>query len=139
MPRWAQAAKWVLSAMSGRASVREYGFKDAPARGDVIWLDFDPQAGHKQRGLRPALVLSDQRYNLRSGLALNCPVSSQHKPYPFVVALPADLLEKPSWVLGDQIKSVDWRERRASFIAAAPADAMLRVTAFAIGLVRGAN
>jgi len=60
-----------------------------PDAGDLIWLTFDPQAGHEQAGRRPALVLSPKSYNQRSGLALICPVTSQIKGYSFEVQLPA--------------------------------------------------
>lgn len=84
----------------------------APDRGDLVWLDFNPQAGHEQAGKRPALVLSPKAYNAKTGLALICPVTSQKKGYPFEVALPAGLKVR-GVVLSDQIKSLDWRVRRA--------------------------
>lgn len=83
-----------------------------PERGDVVWLQFDPQAGHEQAGKRPALVLSPSAYNGRVGLALLCPITSQRKGYPFEVALPAGMRVQ-GVVLADQIKSLDWRIRRA--------------------------
>lgn len=60
-----------------------------PARGDVVWLTFNPQAGHEQAGRRPALVLSPSSYNRKVGLAIFCPITSQVKGYPFEVAIPA--------------------------------------------------
>ena len=108
-----------------------------PQRGDVVWIDFDPQAGHEQAGRRPALILSDKKYNGRSSLVVLCPITSQHKPYPFIVALPPALLPKESYVLADQVKSLDWRQRNASFITKAPANSVEEVTAFAEGIVRG--
>jgi mRNA interferase MazF len=83
-----------------------------PERGDVVWLQFDPQAGHEQAGKRPALVLSPSAYNDRVGLALLCPITSQRKGYPFEVALPSGM-KVEGVVLVDQIKSLDWRVRRA--------------------------
>jgi mRNA interferase MazF len=83
-----------------------------PARGDLVWLQFDPQAGHEQAGHRPALVISSSAYNRRVGLAVCCPVTSQVKGYPFEVVLP-DGLGVQGAVLSDQIKSLDWRVRRA--------------------------
>ncbi|MGZ8172778.1 MULTISPECIES: type II toxin-antitoxin system PemK/MazF family toxin [Methylobacter] len=62
--------------------------KYAPERGDIVWLTFDPQAGHEQAGRRPALVLSPKAYNTKTSLALICPITSQTKGYPFEVALP---------------------------------------------------
>ena len=83
-----------------------------PARGDLVWLEFNPQAGHEQAGHRPALVLSPQEYNRRVGLALVCPVTSQVKGYPFEVVLPSGLPISGA-VLSDQMKSLDWKARRA--------------------------
>ena len=108
-----------------------------PHRGDVVWIDFDPQVGREQAGRRPALILSDKKYNGRSSLVVLCPITSQFKPYPFIVALPPTLLPKESYVLADQIKSLDWRQRNASFITKAPASSVEEVTAFAVGIVQG--
>jgi len=86
-----------------------------PDRGDIVWMVFDPQAGHEQSGRRPALIVSSKEYNGKRGLALLCPVTSKVKGYPFEVALP--LCAKVSGaVLCDQIKSADWRARKAKFI-----------------------
>ena len=87
-----------------------------PAQGDLVWLDFNPQAGHEQRGRRPAMVLSPVEYNKRIGLALVCPITSQLKGYPFEVPLPEGL-PIAGVVLSDHLKSQDWRARRAEFIA----------------------
>lgn len=91
----------------------------APARGDIVWLDFSPQAGHEQAGRRPALVVSPESYNRKVGLALFCPVTNQVKGYPFEVPLPAGLGVTGA-VLSDQLKSLDWRARRAELICRAP-------------------
>ncbi len=90
-----------------------------PGRGDVVWLSFTPQAGHEQAGRRPALVLSPRSYNEKSSLALLCPVTSRVKDYPFEVTLPA---EGPvtGVVLADQVKSLDWRARKARLASQAP-------------------
>lgn len=87
-----------------------------PEGGDLIWLTFDPQAGREQAGRRPALVLSPKIYNVRSGLALACPITSQLKGYPFEVAIPAGH-DLTGVILADHVKSVDWRARRAERIA----------------------
>jgi mRNA interferase MazF len=87
-----------------------------PAQGDVVWLDFSPQAGHEQGGRRPALILSPTSYNKRIGLALVCPLTKQAKGYPFEVELPPGL-PVAGVVLSDHMKSQDWRARRAEFIA----------------------
>ena len=81
-----------------------------PERGDVVWLDFSPTAGHEQSGHRPALVLSPASYNARSGLMLCCPITSKVKPYPFVVPILGGS-EVAGAVLADQLRSMDWRAR----------------------------
>jgi len=83
-----------------------------PDVGDVVWISFDPQAGHEQAGHRPALVLSPAGYNASSSLIVCCPMTSRIKPYPFVVIAS---LDPPSVVLADQAKSLDWRARGARF------------------------
>ena len=93
-----------------------------PDRGDVVWVSFSPQAGREQAGRRPALVLSAAAYNVRVGLALCCPITRQAKGYPFEVLVPAGL-DVQGVVLADQIKNLDWRARRASFICRFPASA----------------
>lgn len=90
-----------------------------PDAGDIVWLAFAPQAGHEQAGRRPALVLSPRVYNRKSGLALFCPITSTRKGYPFEIGLPATG-EVTGVVLADQIKSLDWRSRRARFVCSAP-------------------
>ncbi len=91
----------------------------------------------EQAGRRPALVLSDRQYNERSELMVLCPITSQYKPYPFVVALPEALLSKPSYVLSDQVKSLDWKKRNVTFIKEAPDKVLAEVTVFACGIVAG--
>ena len=84
-----------------------------PEAGDIVMLDFDPQVGREQAKRRPALVLTDQRYNRASGLAVVCPLTSKRKPYPF--ALPITVDEVEGAVLVDQLKSLDWLGRSAKF------------------------
>jgi len=86
----------------------------APERGDLVWLSFAPQAGREQSGRRPALVLSPKRYNEKTSLAIVCPITSQVKGYPFEVELVSTSIH--GVILADQVKSLDWRERRAEFI-----------------------
>jgi len=81
-----------------------------PDTGDIVWLQFDPQAGHEQAGHRPALVLSPAAYNKMRGMMICCPMTSQIKSYPFEVVVSRT---PPSVVLSDQIKSLDWKAREA--------------------------
>jgi mRNA interferase MazF len=90
-----------------------------PARGDIVWLHFSPQKGHEQAGRRPALVISPRPYNQKVGLGLFCPITSQIKGYPFEVTLPPDI-GVAGVVLSDQVKSLDWRARKAKRIAKVP-------------------
>ncbi len=99
-----------------------------PNRGDLIWLQFNPQAGHEQSGRRPALVVSPQVYNEKVGLALCCPVTTRIKGYPFEVLLPEGVPVTGA-VLSDQIKSLDWRVRRAELIARVPGGVVVDVLA----------
>lgn len=97
-----------------------------PERGDVVWISLDPQAGHEQKGRRPALVLSPGAYNGRVGLALLCPITNQVKGYPFEVALP-ESLAVTGVVLADQVKSLDWTVRQCTRICTIPDAAVVQV------------
>lgn len=90
-----------------------------PERGDVVWVTFNPQAGHEQAGRRPALVLSPAAYNGKTNLAILCPVTSQVKGYPFEVAIPAGLAVG-GVILSDQAKSLDWQARQAELACRLP-------------------
>ena len=81
-----------------------------PDAGDIVWLHFDPQAGHEQSGRRPALVLTSARYNGARGMAICCPMTTKIKGYVFEVVI-SD--RPPSAILADQIRSLDWRARWA--------------------------
>jgi len=83
-----------------------------PSRGDIVWLQFNPQAGSEQAGYRPALVISPKSYNGRVGLAVFCPLTTRVKGYPFEVELPPGRKAEGA-VLADQVKSLDWRVRNA--------------------------
>ena len=107
---------------------------EAPARGDLVWLEFNPQAGSEQAGRRSALVISPKSYNRKVGLALVCPVTSQVKGYPFEVELPAGA-EAQGVVLCDQLKSLDWRARGAKRFGSVPDTVMEEVTARILPLV----
>ena len=105
-----------------------------PARGDFVWLEFNPQSGHEQAGHRPALVLSPVEYNRLVGLALFCPATTQVKGYPFEVAIPPGLKIK-GVVLSDQVKSLDWKARKARLIGRASPEFMAEVLAKAATLL----
>lgn len=89
-----------------------------PGAGDLVWITFNPQAGREQRGRRPGLILSPRSYNERAGLALACPVTSHVKGYPFEVRLPEDGVITGA-ILTDHVRSLDWRQRDAEFVAVA--------------------
>src|SRR5919206_1575948 len=93
-----------------------------PDSGDIVWITFNPQAGHEQAGRRPALVLSPAAYNGKVSLAILCPITSQIKGYPFEVVIPAGL-EISGAILSDQVKSLDWKARKAEFRGKLPAAA----------------
>jgi len=97
-----------------------------PDRGEVVWITLAPHAGHEQAGRRPAVVLSPAAYNAKVGLALMCPITSRSKGYPFEVILPVGLPVTGA-VLSDQVKSLDWRARRAKRICALPPLAVLEI------------
>jgi len=90
-----------------------------PERGDAVWINFNPQAGHEQAGKRPALVVSPASYNGRVGLAWLCPITNKIKGYPFEVNIP-DGLAVTGAILSDQIKSLDWRARNVAFLCRLP-------------------
>jgi mRNA interferase MazF len=96
-----------------------------PEAGDIVYLDFDPQVGREQAKRRPALVLTDIRYNRASGLAVVCPLTSKRKPYPF--ALPITLGQVEGAVLVDQLKSLDWSGRHAELHSKASAALLAKV------------
>jgi len=90
--------------------VKEY----SPERGDIVWLNFNPQSGHEQKGKRPAVVISPKEYNEKVGLALFCPITSKAKNYPFEVNIVNKKVD--GVILSDQIKSLDWKTREIEFI-----------------------
>ena len=106
-----------------------------PDRGQLIWLTFNPQAGHEQSGRRPALVLSPATYNGKAGLVLVCPVTSQQKGYPFEVLIPSGL-PLAGVVLADQLRSLDWRAREAALICRAPDSVIAEALAKASALLQ---
>ena len=97
-----------------------------PHPGDIVWLTFDPAAGHEQAGSRPALVVSRQSFNRRTGFAWFCPITSQVKGYPFEVRLPPGSATTGA-ILTDQCRSLDWRARHARYKDHVSSDVLLRV------------
>lgn len=97
-----------------------------PDAGDIVWLNFTPHAGHEQAGRRPALVLSPASYNEKTSLMICCPMTTQIKNYPFEVIIEGT---PASAVLADQVRSLDWRRRRAAHKGAATAEELAEVRA----------
>ena len=97
-----------------------------PDAGDLVWLTFDPQAGHEQRGRRPALILSPRVYNSKARLAIACPITSQVKGYPFEVPLPSGGAIV-GVVLADDVKNLDWQARKVVFETKVPAEVLTEV------------
>jgi mRNA interferase MazF len=96
-----------------------------PARGDIVWLNFTPQAGHEQKAKRPALVISPIEYNQKVGLAIFCPIMKHKKGYPFEVEIQAKKIK--GVVLSDHLKNLDWRVREIEFILKSPATVLQKV------------
>ena len=88
-----------------------------PDRGDIVWVDFNPQRGYEQSGRRPAITISPAVYNRRVGLGLFCPITSRIKGFPFEVRIKGSVVD--GVILADQVKSFDWRRRRISFVETA--------------------
>jgi mRNA interferase MazF len=103
-----------------------------PDAGDIVWLNFTPQAGHEQAGHRPAVVLSPAAYNGKTSLMLCCPMTTQIKNYPFEVVIAGTA---PSAVLADQVKSLDWRIRKATRKGAVSAEELAEVRAKLLTLI----
>ena len=91
-----------------------------PDIGDVVWLEFDPQSGHEQAGHRPAVVLTPSSYNSKTSFIVCCPLTTQIKGYPFEVV--TEVSGVRSVILSDQVKSLNWRTRKAKFKGKVPID-----------------
>jgi mRNA interferase MazF len=100
--------------------------KYIPERGDIVWLNFNPQTGHEQKVRRPAIVISPKEYNEKVNLALFCPITSKDKKYPFEVKLKNKRID--GVVLSDQVKSLDWTKRNIEYIGKATTDESNEVT-----------
>jgi len=105
-----------------------------PSRGDIIWLNFNPQAGHEQAGKRPALVLSPKEYNKKTSLIIACPITSKIKGYPFEVRVVSQKID--GVILSDQVKSFDWKVRAAQLIDQADTEAISEVQAKLLLLIQ---
>jgi mRNA interferase MazF len=106
-----------------------------PDRGDAIWINFEPQAGHEQAGLRPAVVLTRKSYNHRAKMLICCPITSQIKHNPIEVIIPDGLKVKGA-ILPNQVKSLDWTVRGAQFRDKIPDDVLEDVLAKIDALLR---
>jgi len=100
--------------------------KYVPDRGDVIWINLNPQAGHEQAGRHPALVLSPFAYNQKIGMAILCPITRQIKGYPFEVGIPSEY-KMYGVVLADQVKCLDWKVREIEYICKLPLEVTIDV------------
>ncbi len=96
-----------------------------PDRGDIVWLSFSPQSGHEQAGRRPAIVLSPAEYNGKTDLMIACPITSRIKGYPFETRIRGARID--GVVLSDQVKSLDWKTRNATFAEKAKAEVLREV------------
>ena len=109
------------------------GLTNVPLRGDVVWIDFNPQAGHEQAGRRPAVVLTTKDFNDKTttkdfndktSLVVLCPItrsSTRQQRNPFAIAIPEGL-EVNGFILADQIRTMDWRARNAAYICSLPTE-----------------
>lgn len=99
-----------------------------PERGDIVWIEFNPQAGREQAGHRPAIVLSTSFYN-RQGLMICCPITTQKKGYPFEVPVKSKLGKIKGVVLADHVKCLDWQTRGIEKADEAEQDTLAHITA----------
>ncbi|WP_293445742.1 endoribonuclease MazF [Persephonella sp.] len=105
--------------------VKKSGKRYIPDSGDIVWLDFDPQVGREQSKRRPALCMSPKIYNEKSGLAIFCPITSISKGYPFEVEINTEQIK--GVILADQVRSLDYKERKAQFVENAPTSVLEKV------------
>ncbi|MBI3253108.1 MAG: type II toxin-antitoxin system PemK/MazF family toxin [Candidatus Omnitrophica bacterium] len=97
-----------------------------PRKGDLVILTFDPQAGHEQKGRRPALVVSNDLFNKHTGFAIACPITHTDRRIPFHVPIPAHS-SFTGFVIVDQAKSIDYRRRRIKYVEQAPSELLNEV------------
>jgi mRNA interferase MazF len=103
-------------------------------QGDIIWLDFDPQAGHEQRGRRPALIVSNESFNNFSRLAIVCPITNREKDHPFHVKLD-DRTKTSGVILCDQVRTLDIHARNFEYIEGVTGEILLDVLDIVHGFV----
>lgn len=109
-----------------------------PERGDIVWIDLNPKAGHEQAGRRPAVVLTSAEYNQQTNLAVLCPITSKVKGYRFEVSIP-DGLKVSGVILADQVKSQDWRARNAEFADQLQEETLDELVGVVEKVIRGAK
>lgn len=97
-----------------------------PQKGDFILATFDPQAGHEQKGRRPAIIISNKLFNKSTGLAIVCPITNTNRNFPFHVPIP-DELTLTGYIMVEQVKSIDYQSRKIKFIEKAPSNIMIEV------------
>jgi mRNA interferase MazF len=85
-----------------------------PEKGDIVWMNFTPQAGHEQHDTRPAIIISPKIYNKKTNLSLCCPITSNHKGYPFEVRVSGKKID--GVILSDHLKNLDWKARKVKLI-----------------------
>jgi mRNA interferase MazF len=115
------------SALAGLSATKS-GEPYCPDRGDLIWLNFHPQAGREQDGWRPALVLSPQKYNQISRLCIACPITTTDRLSNFQVAIP-DGCGVVGWIISDQVKSISWFDRGSEYRGVVPENIILETMA----------
>ena len=109
--------------------------KYTPCRGDIVWIDFDPTKGHEQSGRRPAIVVSHDAYNVISGRALFCPITSKIKNHIFDVLFEGEKVKGA--ILADQVRTMDWSKRDLVFVEKAPATVSDDVAGKLLTLIQG--
>ena len=85
-----------------------------PEQGDIVALTFDPQSGHEQKGRRPAVIVSNKIFNAHLGLAFACPITNTKRDFPFHI--PVESTQLTGYIMVEQLKSIDYKARRAKFI-----------------------
>lgn len=97
-----------------------------PCKGDFVVLTFDPQAGHEQKGRRPAIIISNTLFNQHTGLAIVCPITNTNRNFPFHIKIP-QASSLSGFIMVEQVKSVDFRQRKIKFIEKASTETINEV------------